>query len=442
MTMPEIRLSIFGLGYVGTVSAACFANAGIAVVAVDPQPLKVDLINEAKVPIVEAGLAELISATVPSGKLRATTSAAEAVAATDVSMICVGTPSRPNGSLDTSSIERVCEEIGAALKEKKGYHVVVIRSTILPGTMKGVVQPILEKVTGLKAGKDFGLCNNPEFLRESTAVKDFLHPPKTVIGASDDRAGDLVQKLYKGIDGPMIRTSVEVAEIVKYTDNVWHAVKVAFGNEIGNICKAVGIDSHEVMDIFCQDTKLNLSSYYLKPGFAFGGSCLPKDLRALTYQAKTLDLDLPVLNSVMESNRVQMERGIRFVLEKDRKRVGVLGFSFKAGTDDLRESPLVEMIERLLGKGIDLKLYDKNVNFARLMGANRDYIMQKIPHITTLMVDSVEQVLDHAEVIIIGNNDPAFHTVPEKLRPEQILIDMVRVPTNGLKSDRYDGINW
>lgn len=442
MSMPEIKLSIFGLGYVGTVSAACFANAGIAVVAVDPQPLKVDLINEAKVPIVEAGLAELISATVPSGKLRATTSAAEAVAATDVSMICVGTPSRPNGSLDTSSIERVCEEIGAALKEKKGYHVVVIRSTILPGTMKGVVQPILEKVTGLKAGKDFGLCNNPEFLRESTAVKDFLHPPKTVIGASDDRAGDMVEQLYKGIDGPMIRTSVEVAEIVKYTDNVWHAVKVAFGNEIGNICKAVGIDSHEVMDIFCQDTKLNLSPYYLKPGFAFGGSCLPKDLRALTYQAKTLDLDLPVLNSVMESNRVQMERGIRFVLEKDRKRVGVLGFSFKAGTDDLRESPLVEMIERLLGKGIDLKLYDKNVNFARLMGANRDYIMQKIPHITTLMVDSVEQVLDHAEVIIIGNNDPAFHAVPEQLRPEQILIDMVRVPKNGLQPDRYDGINW
>ncbi|MGP1395426.1 MAG: nucleotide sugar dehydrogenase [Inquilinaceae bacterium] len=437
-----MKLSIFGLGYVGTVSAACFANAGIAVVAVDPQPLKVDLINEAKVPIVEAGLAELISATVPSGKLRATTSAAEAVAATDVSMICVGTPSRPNGSLDTSSIERVCEEIGAALKEKKGYHVVVIRSTILPGTMKGVVQPILEKVTGLKAGKDFGLCNNPEFLRESTAVKDFLHPPKTVIGASDDRAGDMVEQLYKGIDGPMIRTSVEVAEIVKYTDNVWHAVKVAFGNEIGNICKAVGIDSHEVMDIFCQDTKLNLSPYYLKPGFAFGGSCLPKDLRALTYQAKTLDLDLPVLNSVMESNRVQMERGIRFVLEKDRKRVGVLGFSFKAGTDDLRESPLVEMIERLLGKGIDLKLYDKNVNFARLMGANRDYIMQKIPHITTLMVDSVEQVLDHAEVIIIGNNDPAFHAVPEQLRPEQILIDMVRVPKNGLQPDRYDGINW
>ena len=357
-------------------------------------------------------------------------------------MVCVGTPSHANGNLDVRSVIRVCEEIGAALREKADFHVVVIRSTILPGTMHEVILPTLEKASGKTAGVDFGLSNNPEFLREGTAVEDFRNPPKTVVGAMEDRSRDIVAGLYAGIDAPMMCTSVEVAEMVKYTDNAWHALKVAFGNEFGNICKALSIDSHELMDIFCQDTKLNLSPNYLKPGFAFGGSCLPKDLRALTYKARSLDLALPVLESILPSNRVQVDRAIQMITEKGRRKIGVLGFSFKAGTDDLRESPLVELIERLVGKGYDLCLYDSNVNLARVVGANRDYILKTIPHISALMVETLEEVLEHGEVIVIGNGDPKFHDVPSRLKPHQILVDMMRVPGGEELADRYDGINW
>jgi GDP-mannose 6-dehydrogenase len=442
MEQPNMRLSIFGLGYVGSVSAACFAKDGREVVGVDSQQIKVDLINQGKAPIIEAGLSELILEMVTAGRLRATLNAAEAISNSDISMVCVGTPSHANGNLDVNSVVRVCEEIGVALREKADFHVVVIRSTILPGTMREVILPTLETASGKTAGVDFGLSNNPEFLREGTALEDFLNPPKTVVGAIEDRSRDIVVGLYAGIDAPMIRTSVEVAEMVKYIDNSWHALKVAFGNEFGNICKALSIDSHELLDIFCQDTKLNLSPYYLKPGFAFGGSCLPKDLRALTYKARSLDLALPVLESILPSNRVQVDRAIQMITEKGRRKIGVLGFSFKAGTDDLRESPLVELIERLIGKGYDLCLYDSNVNLARVVGANREFILQAIPHLSALMVETLDEVLEHSEVIVIGNGDPNFHDVPSRLKPDQILVDMMRVPSHEGLEGRYDGINW
>jgi GDP-mannose 6-dehydrogenase len=438
----QARLSVFGLGYVGCVSAACFAGSGRSVIGVDSQPLKAELINAGKSPIIEPGLDALIASAVSTGRLRAGTVVADAVMNSDISFVCVGTPSQGNGSLDTSSIQRVCEEIGAALRDKAQPHVVVIRSTVLPGTMRGLVLPALERTSSKTAGTQFGLANNPEFLREGTAVHDFRCPPKTVIGSIDRASGDAVGALYEHVDAPMIRTSLETAEIVKYTDNAWHALKVAFGNEIGNVCKALGIDSHEVMEIFCQDTKLNLSPYYLKPGFAFGGSCLPKDLRALVHKARSLDLSVPVLASVLTSNQEQIERAIRLVVDKGRRRVGVLGFSFKAGTDDLRESAVVELVERLLGKGFDLRLFDHNVNLARLVGANREHILKVIPHIANLMVGSIDEVLEHGEIIIVGNGDKRFHAVPARLRRDQVLMDFVRLPDVDGLSDRYDGINW
>lgn len=423
-------------------SAACFAKGELTVIGIDPQAVKVELINQGKAPIIEPGLDELTANAAAAGRLKATGDAAQAVAETDLSMVCVGTPSLPNGNLDTGSLTLVCKQIGAALGRKSARHTVVIRSTVLPGTMRELVLPTLESASGKRAGKDFGLANNPEFLRESTAVDDFYKPPKTVIGALDDASGDVIASLYAGIDAPLIRTSIEAAEMIKYADNSWHALKVVFGNEIGNICKALGIDSHEVMDIFCKDTKLNISPAYLKPGFAFGGSCLPKDLRAITYMAKMLDLSVPVLESILPSNRLQVDRALQMIVARDCRRVGVLGFSFKTGTDDLRESPIVELIERLIGKGYDLRLYDRSVNLARLVGANRDYILRTIPHISKLMVETPDDVLEHGQVIVLGNNDPAFQAVPAKLRADQTLVDMVRIPAGAALAGRYDGVNW
>ena len=435
-----MRISIFGLGYVGAVSAGCLAQQGHEVIGVDPAQTKVDLINDGRTPIIEKDIGELIAQASRERRLRATHDAADAIRGSELSLICVGTPSRVNGGLDLSYVRRVCEQIGTALADKDGYHVVVARSTMLPGSMRDVVIPALQETSGKKAGVDFGVCINPEFLREGTAVHDFHFPPKTVIGEIDKRSGDTVAELYRELTAPLIRTDVDTAEMVKYTDNVWHALKIGFANEIGNICKAAGIDGHKVMDIFCRDTKLNLSPYYLKPGFAFGGSCLPKDVRALTYKARTLDLDLPILNAILPSNERQIERGLRMIMAKDRKRVGILGFSFKAGTDDLRESPMVEVIERLLGKGYDLKLYDRNVRMAGLVGANRDYILNRIPHISRLMVEQLDEVLDFGETIVIGNSDPEFRGVPYRLRDEQNLIDFVRIGEH--PQLRYDGICW
>jgi len=436
-----VKISIFGLGYVGAVSAGCLATDGHTVIGVDPNQTKVDLINEGKTPIIEKDIGEMIAQTVKDGLLRATTSVREAVDNTELSLICVGTPSQLNGNLDLSHVRKVCQQIGTALRDKEGFHVVVARSTMLPGSMRSVVIPTLEEASGKKAGVDFGVCNNPEFLREGTAVYDYYHPPKTVIGETDTKAGEMLVELYKKMEAPMIRTGVETAEMVKYTDNAWHAVKVAFANEIGNLCKAVGIDGHKVMEIFCQDTKLNLSPYYMKPGFAFGGSCLPKDVRALTYKARSLDLEMPLLNSVLPSNQHQVHKGLSMIMDKGKKKVGVLGFSFKAGTDDLRESPLVDVIEHLIGKGYDLKLYDKNVNLAALTGANQDYILNRIPHISKLMVQDMNEVLEFAETIVIGNGAEEFKSVPDRLKDGQSIVDLVRISPKQ-SGDQYDGICW
>lgn len=362
--------------------------------------------------------------------------------ASDISMICVGTPSQINGSLDLKYVRKVCEEIGMALRNKKEFHVVVARSTMLPGSMRSIVIPVLEESSGKKAGVDFGVCNNPEFLRESTAVFDYYNPPKTVIGETDAKAGDVLASIYKHLDAPLIRTSVETAEMVKYTDNVWHALKVGFANEIGNICKSVGIDGHEVMDIFCKDIKLNLSSYYMKPGFAFGGSCLPKDVRALTYKARSLDIETPILSSIIQSNQKQIENGLSMITEKGNKKIGILGFSFKAGTDDLRESPLVELIERLLGKGYDIRIYDKNVKIASLVGANKDFILNHIPHISKLMVDSIDEVMEHADTIVIGNGAEEFRDVPGRVEQGKVVVDLVRIVDKKSIDGSYDGICW
>jgi GDP-mannose 6-dehydrogenase len=441
-TDRTLKISIFGLGYVGTVSAACLAAEGHQVVGVDPVRTKTELIDQGRSPIIEAEIADIIAATVRAGTLGTTVDAALAIGETDLSFICVGTPSQPNGNLDVRFVRRICEQIGAALKHKSTRHTVVIRSTILPGTMRKVVIPTLEEFSGKTAGMDFGVCSNPEFLREGTAVKDFRHPPKTVIGELDRVSGDAVAEIYRHLDAPMIRTDLETAEMVKYVDNSWHALKIGFANEIGNVCKSLGIDSHRVMDIFCQDQKLNISPVYLKPGFAFGGSCLPKDLRALSYQAKVHDLQLPILGSILPSNEMQIAHGLQMILDKGHSRVGILGFSFKAGTDDLRESPLVEIIERLLGKGYDLRIYDKNVNVSSLVGANRDFILNRIPHISKLMVGDIAAVLDHAQTLVIGNKDPEFASILERVRKDQTVIDFVRIAEAIRGQANYEGICW
>ncbi|WP_084267564.1 nucleotide sugar dehydrogenase [Azohydromonas lata] len=436
-----MRISIFGLGYVGAVSAACLAQDGHQVIGVDSSQDKVDFVNQGIAPIVEKDIAEMTLENVRLSRLRATTDVQEAIQNTDVSLVCVGTPSQTNGNLDLSFVRKVCEEIGTALRDKDAYHVVALRSTMLPGSARSVVLPTLAVASGKMPGKDFGVCVNPEFLREGTAVYDYRHPPKTVIGETDMRAGDVLVKLYAGIEAPLVRTSVETSEMVKYADNTWHAIKVVFANEIGNICKLTGIDGQEVMDIFCRDTKLNLSAYYLKPGFAFGGSCLPKDVRALAYKARSLDLDAPMLNAILPSNERQIRKAIDMIVRKGQRRVGILGFAFKAGTDDLRESPMVEVIEHLIGKGYDLRIYDRNVSLAALTGTNREFILHRIPHICRLMVSTLQEIMDHGETLVVGNSAEEFRDVGNCLRQGQNLVDLVRIGDKHA-GENYDGICW
>ncbi|HEY8068176.1 MAG TPA: nucleotide sugar dehydrogenase [Burkholderiales bacterium] len=437
-----MRIGILGLGYVGAVSAGCLAREGHRVIGVDPEQKKVDLIATGRTPIIEKDIGQIIAEQVAAGRLSATTDVGAVVRQSDLVLVCVGTPSRANGDIELKYVRRVCEQIGSALRSHDGAPAVVFRSTMLPGTMREVVIPALESSSGRHAGVEFGVCINPEFLREGTAVHDYFNPPKTVIGELNRASGDLLASLYAPITAPLVRTDIETAEMVKYADNAWHALKVGFANEIGNLCKALQVDSHRVMDIFCQDTKLNLSPYYLKPGFAFGGSCLPKDLRALLYKAKSLDVSLPILGAILPSNEQQIERGVRAVIEQEGRKVGILGFSFKAGTDDLRESPVVELTERLIGKGYDLRVYDHNVRLASIHGANRDYILNRIPHISRLMVNSVDEVLDHADTIVIGNSAPEFCDVPKRLTGRQTVIDLVRVTGSLSVSGVYEGICW
>ena len=438
-----MRVSVFGLGYVGSVSAASFAADGHQVVGVDVNPDKVAAVNAGRCPIIEPGLDDLLASGVAEGRLRATTDAAEAVADSEVSLLCVGTPSRRNGSLDLNYLERVASQVGAALRNKSSYHVVVVRSTVLPGTTNERIIPLLEHESGKAYGEGFGVSINPEFLREGTALKDFRKPPLTLVGHNHaaDAGGTIA--LYQSIDAPLVTTSIRVAEMLKYTSNAWHALKVCFANEIGNLCKRLGVDSHEVMDIFCRDETLNLSAYYLKPGFAFGGSCLPKDVRALQYRAKEVDVELPVISQILTSNRLQIQHAFDEVMETGRKKIGLLGFSFKAGSDDLRESPCAILAEALLGKGLSLQIYDKNVSLARLVGANKEYIDQQIPHLSSLLCDSIEQLVQHSEVIIVGNQSAEFADALTRTTPDQIVIDLVRLPMAGAHVNaEYRGLCW
>jgi GDP-mannose 6-dehydrogenase len=437
-----MKLSIFGLGYVGCVSAACFAKEGHDVIGVDVNQVKVDIINSGRSPIVEPGVEELIKNAVECGKLRATTDGKAAVHESDISLVCVGTPSNHNGSLDLTYIKRACQQIGEALESKRRYHIVALRSTMLPGTIEETVAPTLEVYSGKRRGRDFGVAINPEFLREGSSIHDFANPPFTLIGADDEDAAGPVRRLYSNTNAPMISIGIKEAEMVKYACNCFHALKVTFANEIGNICKALGVDSHKVMDAFCQDTKLNLSPYYLKPGFAFGGSCLPKDLRAITYKAKELDVDAVMLNSILASNRLQVERAVDMVLQTGRKKVGVLGLSFKSGTDDLRESPMVALIETLLGKGLQIAIYDRDVELARLFGANKEYIERGIPHISQLLRPDLHDVIDASEVIIIGKKENEFSLLQDKLNNGRVIIDLVRMLEVEDSRKSYQGMCW
>jgi GDP-mannose 6-dehydrogenase len=412
-------------------------------VGVDVNPDKVASLNEARSPIVEKGLDELIRSASANKSLRATTSTDEAIQATDLSLLCVGTPSRKNGSLDLSYLERVCEQIGSALKNKESYHVIVVRSTVLPGTTHEVVIPTIEKASGKKYGTGFGVTVNPEFLREGTAIHDFRNPPLTLVGHNYKSDSAPTEALYARVQAPLITTSIRTAEMMKYASNTWHALKVCFANEIGNLCKRVQIDSHEVMDIFCRDEKLNLSSYYMKPGFAFGGSCLPKDVRALQYRAKEVDLEMPVIQSILGSNQLQIHHALEQIIDSGKKRIGLLGFSFKAGTDDLRESPIVILAEALLGKGYELRIYDKNVSLARLVGANKEYINRQIPHLSSLLCESIDEVLERSDVVVVGNAAPEFAEALRRTRPEQVIVDLVRVKMDRAEiPGQYQGICW
>jgi GDP-mannose 6-dehydrogenase len=437
-----MKISVLGLGYVGTVCAACLADQGHTVIGVDVNPQKLDILKKGRSPIVERDIDELVGRGVEEGRLQVTGDVRKAIADSDLSLVCVGTPSRSNGSLDISAVEAVARQIGEAIAEKGEFHSVVIRSTVLPGTLRGRLLPILEEATGGQLGTAFGLASNPEFMREGSAVADFRTPPKTVIGEIDERTGDRLAELYGNLPAPLFRVPVEVAELVKYTDNVWHALKVAFGNEVGTLCKALEIDSHQVMDIFCSDTKLNISKTYLKPGFAFGGSCLPKDTRALTHFLVSHDVEAPIIANVLPSNKRLVERGVEWILESGAKKIAFLGFSFKAGTDDLRESPYVTVVEQLLGKGCSIRIFDKNVELARLLGANKQYLYQVIPHIAELMVDSLDEALEGAEIVVATANAPEYIRVVETIRPGQKLLDFARLPGAEVLGERYDGFLW
>jgi GDP-mannose 6-dehydrogenase len=438
-----MNISVFGLGYVGCITAACLARDNHMVIGVDINPMKVELLKSGQSPVVEPGLDELVCEVVQNGKLQVSLDSQAAVQRSDISLICVGTPSNDNGSLKVDYVENVCREIGTALATKQGYHLVVIRSTVLPGTVEEKLIPLLEEYSGLTASRDFGVCMNPEFLREGSAITDYYHPSLIVIGELDRRSGDILEELYSSLDVFVNRTKLRVAEMVKYTCNAFHALKVDFANEIGNLSKANGIDGQEVMGIFVKDQQLNISPTYLMPGFAFGGSCLPKDVRAILYRAKELDVDCPLLSAVLPSNRQQVENGIRLVERTGYKKIGILGLSFKADTDDLRESPTITLAETLLGRGYQIHIYDEKLNLSKLLGANKLYLEKELPHIASLLCPSIEQIIEQSQVVVITNGSKSFRSVPNLLQSGQILIDLVGIAKNMDGSHAtYEGICW
>jgi GDP-mannose 6-dehydrogenase len=434
-------ISIFGLGYVGCVSAACFASDGFKVVGVDVARAKVDQINAGRSTIVEEGIAQMIADVVGRKMLSATTDVRQAVLDTDVSLVCVGTPSRPNGSIDLQYVVRVSEQIGAALREKSRWHTVVIRSTVMPGTIDTHVIPAIERSSGLKHGTGFAVCSNPEFLREGTSIKDFRDPPFTLIGTADPAHAAPVAALYEKVSAPCHVVALRVAEMIKYACNCFHGLKVGFANEIGNVCKAMGVDSHEVMRLFCEDRKLNISPAYLKPGFAFGGSCLPKDLRAVIHRGRLEDVPLPILEATLDSNRRQIDRAFHMIAATGSRRIGILGLAFKSGTDDLRESPMVTLVEMLVGKGFELLVHDKEVSEANVIGANRDYVEREIPHLWKLMRQDIRTVLEESEVVVLGNGSPEYRALGAEL-DGRLIIDLARALPGRTSSDRYKGLCW
>jgi GDP-mannose 6-dehydrogenase len=438
-----MRISVFGMGYVGAVSAACLARDGHDVVGVDVDPLKLELLRGGRSPIVEEGIQELTAKVVAAGKISVTDNVEDAVARSDLSFVCVGTPSSPNGSQDTAAVRRVMASIGGALARKMQFHTVVMRSTLQPGTMEEMVRPILEEHSGKVVDRDFGLCFQPEFLREGTSIKDYDQPPFTVVGTRSQQAAETVRALFGHLPCEFIVTSIGVAEMLKYSCNAFHALKVTFANEIGRLSQSVRVDAREVMDLVCRDKRLNISPAYLKPGFAFGGSCLPKDLRALTYVGKQRDVTTPMLGAILGSNRAHIDHAIEKLMAPGVRRIGMVGLSFKAGTDDLRESPLVTVAERLIGKGYELRIYDPDVNLSRLIGANRRFIEQSIPHIGNLMVGTCAEALTHGQAILVGiSNKAIVEELVNGLHAEHDVVDVVGLPRERLKCTRYSGIAW
>ena len=437
-------ISVFGLGYVGTVTATCLAHKGHNVIGVDLSLTKVEAMQAGRSPVIEPRVGKLISECHAADRLHATSDSEYAVLNSEISFLCVGTPSLRNGKLDLGHIEPVCREIGQVLKKKNGFHLVVVRSTVLPGTAESIVVPVLEKSSGKKLGQDFGVCVNPEFMREGTAVADFLEPSMTVIGAADSKHSGVLRETYKWVPGRIFETSFRSAEMVKYVCNAWHAVKVSFANEVGTLAKELGVDAEALVEIFTADTKLNISPTYLKPGFAFGGSCLPKDVRALNYRAKELDLNLPLFQSILPSNDEHLDRALAMVLETGKKKVGVLGLSFKAATDDLRESPQVQLVKRLLGEGRQIRIWDDNVSMGHLIGSNRQYIEEVIPHIGSLLSTSLSKVVKDAEVVVIATRGLASDELRSCLRPDHIVIDLVNLDraSRPATSGEYKGICW
>ncbi len=438
-----MKVSIFGLGYVGAVSAGCLARDHNDVIGCDIDQAKLDLIASGQTPIIEAGMQELMAGAVKSGRLTVTSDAKEAVAKTDISLICVGTPSKRKGGQDLTAICRLSEELGEALKEKSGFHVFVVRSTVLPGTVEDVVKPIIERHAQKKAGQDFGLCFQPEFLREGSSIKDYDHPPFTVVGADSEKSAEPLRELFGHLPCEFVVSGIRTAEMLKYCCNTFHALKISFANEVGRICQSLQVDSHAVMSLVCQDRQLNISPAYLRPGFAFGGSCLPKDVRALLHMAKTEDVEVPMLSGILPSNRIHIDHAIEAVHSANKRSVGMIGLSFKSGTDDLRESPLVTMAEHFIGKGLTLKIHDPEVSVARLIGANKRYIEESIPHISSLMASTAKEVIDDAEVLVVGLSDEALLSdVYEFNRPDQRVIDLVNMPQRSRIRGTYVGACW
>lgn len=438
MSEKTINISIFGLGYVGCVSLGCLAQNGHKVIGVDILPEKIELINRGKATIIEKDIDHIISEQHKKGNIKATSDYYQSVLDTDVSIICVGTPSAPEGHLDLSHIYQTAQQIGNALSEKKSFHIIAIRSTVMPGTNKKVCE-IIEERSGKKRNSDFAIVSNPEFLREGSAVEDYYNPPLTVLGSNNSYALEVMESIYQKVNGPIEIVTVEVAELIKYVNNSFHALKVVFANEIGNICKSIGIDSHEVMRIFCMDTQLNISPYYLKPGFAYGGSCLPKDLKALKTVAHDLYIETPVINSIDNSNELQKKRAFELIVKTGKRKIGILGLSFKAGTDDLRNSPIVEVIEKLSGKGYEIRIYDKNVSVAQLIGKNKSYIEKRLPHIKLLLWDNLNDIVNWAELFVIANNDEKFSKI--EITNKQHIIDLVRIDSLKIHPE-YNGLCW